>query len=81
VLFDLIRNGRLRLREHQRQTLRLEGDGKLVIATGNETSQLATECPGEQLFCSYMNIWAKERESWKLIGRHVGLIGRRPLQP
>ena len=80
MLFDLIRNGRLRLKSYERRTLRLTEVGDIIVATGNETSRLDSETITDLLFCSYMNVWIRNNDSWKLVARHVGLIGRQPTQ-
>ena len=80
TLLELIRNGRLRLRTYERRTVRVVTVGDIVVATGNETSQLSSELVPDQLFCSYMNIWIKRRGAWKLAARHVGLIERKRAQ-
>ncbi len=78
MLLDLIRHGRLRLKTYQRRTLRLTEVGDIVVATGNETSQLDSDVITDLLFCSYMNVWQRMNGSRKMIARHVGLISRKP---
>ena len=81
LLLELIRSGRLRLRTFERRTARLADTGDLVVATGSETSQLISETLRDELFCSYMNTWARHNGAWKLVGRHVGLIARKKPEP
>jgi ketosteroid isomerase-like protein len=77
ILLDLIRSGRLPLRIYERRTVQVAEIGEFVVATGNETSQLAIEGADDQLLCSYMNVWTKRQDGWKLSARHVGLITRK----
>ena len=81
LLLELIRSGRLRLRTFERRTTKAAGTGDLVVATGSETSQLISERLRDELFCSYMNTWARRNGAWKLVGRHVGLIARKKAGP
>ncbi len=80
MLLDLIRNGRLRLKSYERRTLRFTEVGNMIVTTGNETSQLDSATITDLLFCSYMNVWVRNGDSWQLFARHVGLIGRQPRQ-
>jgi uncharacterized protein DUF4440 len=78
MLLDLIRHGRLRLKTYQRKTMRLAQLGDIVVATGNETSQLDSDVITDFLYCSYMNVWKRAGGELKMIARHVGLISRTP---
>ena len=81
LLLEFIRSGRLRLRTFERRTTKVAGAGDLIVATGSETSQLISERLTDELFCSYMNTWARHNGAWKLVGRHVGLIARKKAAP
>jgi hypothetical protein len=76
LLLGMISDGLLRLKMYSRLTLRAAACGEIVIATGNETSQLAGPASELILYSSYMNTWMRSRDSWELVGRHVGLISR-----
>ena len=76
TLLEMIRGGRLRLRSMERRPVRINVLGDLVIATGNEASQLIAANAAYKMFASYMNVWAKRGGKWQLIARHVGLIER-----
>jgi len=81
LLLEFIRSGRLRLRTFERRTTKVAGAGDLIVATGSETSQLISERLTDELFCSYMNTWARHNGAWKLVGRHVGMIARKKTAP
>ena len=74
TLLGLIANGGLRLRLHRRTTLEVVLDGDRAIAIGNESSQFASSAAGKLMLCSYLNIWKRQADRWRLLGRHVGLI-------
>jgi hypothetical protein len=62
------RAGRLRLLRFERRTVRSSKNEDLVVATGNETSEIAIDPPIGTLFCSYMNVWKRQNGEWKLLG-------------
>jgi hypothetical protein len=76
ILLDMVKSGRLKLRTYERRPVRIEVFGDMVIATGNEVSQLIAGPAEYKLFVSYMNVWAKRGENWQLTARHVGIIER-----
>jgi hypothetical protein len=77
VLLDYIRAGGLRLNRFDRRIERFTLAVDTVITTGNEMSELADSGVGNVLLsCSFMNVWTRRSGAWKLIARHVGLIGR-----
>ncbi|HKV54794.1 MAG TPA: nuclear transport factor 2 family protein [Candidatus Binataceae bacterium] len=79
ILLDLIRMGGLRLRSHIRKTLEVTADGGTAIAIGNERTEFKAEgSSGTILICSYLNVWVRRSEGWRLFGRHVGQIARAP---
>ncbi|HXW85171.1 MAG TPA: nuclear transport factor 2 family protein [Candidatus Binataceae bacterium] len=76
ILLRLIEDGRLRVKRYERSTQRVSMVAPdLAIATGNETSEIATADFG-LIVCSYMNLWGKHSGTWQLCARHVGLIAR-----
>jgi ketosteroid isomerase-like protein len=77
ILLQIIGDGRLRLLSYERLTLRISAHEDVVVVTGNESSELAGVGAGTTLFCSYMNVWRRFGDDWRLFGRHVGLISRR----
>ena len=81
ILLEMIQQGRLRLRSHQRRPLRIATFGKVVVITGNEVSELIGETAEFKLFTSYMNVWMKRRRDWQLVAHHVGLIQRAEPEP
>jgi hypothetical protein len=74
ILLEVIGDGRLRLRSHKRRVVRIATQGDVVVATGNENSEMVGF--DAVLFCSYMNVWVQEAGTWRMLGRHVGLIDR-----
>jgi ketosteroid isomerase-like protein len=77
ILLEMIESGKLRLQSLERRTVRLAMDSDLVVATGNEASQLAAAASRYRFFGSYMNVWRKRQGAWQLIARHVGVIERK----
>ena len=80
ILLQIISDGKLRLRSYERLTLRITARDNVVVATGNESSELDGVGGGTTLFCSYMNLWRQRGDEWELFGRHVGLISRVPVE-
>jgi ketosteroid isomerase-like protein len=80
ILLQIISDGKLRLRSYERLTLRITARENVVVATGNESSELDGVGGGTTLFCSYMNLWRRRGDEWELFGRHVGLISRVPVE-
>ena len=74
ILLQVIGDGRLRLRSHKRRVVRIVTQGDVVVATGNENSEMVGL--DAVLFCSYMNVWVREAGTWRMLGRHVGLMDR-----
>ena len=74
VLLSLIGSGAFRLRSHRRTTLQVIVDGDRALAVGNENSQLEGPMSGTMMLCSYMNVWTRQVDRWRLFGRHVCLI-------
>jgi hypothetical protein len=81
MLLEMFRQGRIRLRTHQRRPVRIATFGKAVVVTGNEVSELISETADFKLFTSYMNVWMKRKRDWQLVARHVGLIQRAQPEP
>ena len=81
ILLEMFRQGRIRLRTHQRRPVRIATFGKAVVVTGNEVSELISETADFKLFTSYMNVWMKRKKDWQLVARHVGLIQRARPEP
>jgi ketosteroid isomerase-like protein len=81
ILLDMIKEGRLRLRTHERRPVRFSTFGDIVVVTGNEVSELVSETADFKLFTSYMNVWKKRKRNWQLVARHVGLIQRLKPEP
>jgi Domain of unknown function (DUF4440) len=77
TLLGLLRKGGLRLQSHSRKTQEVSVDDQIAIAIGNERSELvAGGSPGTIFICSYLNVWIRRSDGWKLMGRHVGQIAR-----
>jgi hypothetical protein len=76
ILLEMIKSGRLKLRTYERRPVSIVTFGDLVVATGNEVSQLVAGSAMIKTFVSYMNVWTKRTGSWQLLARHVGLIQR-----
>lgn len=81
ILLEMIKNGRLKLRTYERRPVRIVSIGDLVVATGNEVSQLVGNTAVFKTFVSYMNVWTKRDGNWQLVARHVGLIQREKPEP
>ena len=77
TLLNLIKTGGLRLRTHLRQTLQVVVEGHVAMAIGSETSEFEMRA-GEPITCSYLNVWARRFDGWKLIARHVAQRTRVP---
>jgi hypothetical protein len=83
ILLEMVKSGRLKLRIYERRPVRITTLGEMVIATGNEVSQLIGNTAEYKMFVSYMNVWAMRAGNWRLVARHVGMIEREkpvPLQ-
>ena len=76
VLLEMIEKGMLRLRSFERRTVRVTLVGDIVVATGNEVSQLIGPKNDFKSFVSYMNVWIRRAGNWQLVGRHLGQIDR-----
>jgi hypothetical protein len=81
ILLDLIKSGRLKLNSYERRPVSIVTFGDLVVATGNEVSQLVAGTAMIKTFVSYMNVWTKRSGNWQLLARHVGLIQREKPEP
>ena len=81
ILLEMIKSGRLKLRSYERRPVSIVTFGDLVVATGNEVSQLVAGTAMIKTFVSYMNVWTKRTGSWQLLARHVGLIQREKPEP
>ena len=81
ILLEMIQQGRLRLRAHERRPVRIATFDNIVVVTGNEVSELISETAELKLFTSYMNVWMKRKSDWQLVARHVGLIQRANPEP
>jgi Domain of unknown function (DUF4440) len=81
ILLEMIKSGRLKLRTYERRPVSIVTFGDLVVATGNEVSQLVAGSAMIKTFVSYMNVWTKRSGSWQLLARHVGLIQREKPEP
>ena len=81
ILLEMIKSGRLKLRTYERRPVSIVNFGDLVVATGNEVSQLVAGSAMIKTFVSYMNVWTKRSGNWQLLARHVGLIQREKPEP
>ena len=81
ILLEMIKSGRLKLNSYERRPVSIVTFGDLVVATGNEVSQLVAGSAMIKTFVSYMNVWTKRTGSWQLLARHVGLIQREKAEP
>jgi len=81
ILLEMIKSGRLKLSTYERRPVSIVNFGDLVVATGNEVSQLVAGSAMIKTFVSYMNVWTKRTGSWQLLARHVGLIQREKPEP
>jgi hypothetical protein len=81
ILLEMIKSGRLKLSTYERRPVSIVNFGDLVVATGNEVSQLVAGSAMIKTFVSYMNVWTKRSGNWQLLARHVGLIQREKPEP
>ncbi|MGH8337707.1 MAG: nuclear transport factor 2 family protein [Gammaproteobacteria bacterium] len=84
ALLGLFASGAFRMRSHRRTTLQVIVDGDRALAIGNENTQLEGPTAGGMMLCSYMNLWTRQADRWRLFGRHIGLITLKkddPAQP
>ena len=81
ILLEMIKSGRLKLNSYERRPVSIVNFGDLVVATGNEVSQLVAGTAMIKTFVSYMNVWTKRSGNWQLLARHVGLIQREKPEP
>ena len=81
ILLEMIKSGRLKLNSYERRPVSIVTFGDLVVATGNEVSQLVAGTATIKTFVSYMNVWTKRSGNWQLLARHVGLIQREKPEP
>ena len=81
ILLEMIKSGRLKLNSYERRPVSIVTFGDLVVATGNEVSQLVAGTAMIKTFVSYMNVWTKRNGNWQLLARHVGLIQREKPEP
>jgi hypothetical protein len=73
-LLDYIKKGGLRLKSHSRRTLEIVFDGNEAISIGLENSEMEVAGAGTRLRCSYMNVWTRRADGWKLRARYVGEV-------
>jgi Domain of unknown function (DUF4440) len=76
VLLGYIKKGGLRLKSHKRRTLKIVFDRNEAISIGLEDSEMDDRRAGTRLSCSYMNVWMRRADGWKLRARYVGRISR-----
>jgi len=81
ILLEMIKNGLIKLRSHERRPVRITALGDLVVTTGNEVSQVIGETAEFKVFVSYMNVWTRRDGNWQLLARHIGVIERVGPQP
>jgi hypothetical protein len=81
VLLDFMRKGGLRLKSHARRTLDVMFDSDKAVSIGTENSEMEGLGAGTLLLCSYMNVWVRREEGWKLLARYVGRVSRAPIDP
>jgi hypothetical protein len=79
ILLDYMRSGGMRLKFHKRRTLEVVLDGDKAITIGTENTELDGADAGTLLLCSYMNVWTRRPEGWKLLARYVGRVSRTPV--
>jgi Domain of unknown function (DUF4440) len=75
VLLDYMRKGGLRLKSHKRRTVKVVFDRNEAISIGLEDSEMEVGGAGTRLSCSYMNVWTRREDGWKLRARYVGRVG------
>jgi ketosteroid isomerase-like protein len=78
TLLDYMKKGGLRLKSHKRRTIDVVFDGDKAVSIGVENSEMEGTGAGTLLLCSYMNVWTKRIDGWKLLARYVGRVSRTP---
>jgi len=78
TLLDYMKKGGLRLKSHKRHTIDVVSDGDKAVSIGVENSEMESTAAGTLLLCSYMNVWARRIDGWKLLARYVGRVSRTP---
>jgi Domain of unknown function (DUF4440) len=76
VLLDYMAAGGLRLKSHKRQTIEVVFDGDKAVSIGLENSEMEGISTGILWLCSYMNVWTRRIDGWKLLARYVGRVSR-----
>ena len=72
-----LKSGQVRFKSFERKISRMTVEGDVVIATGNESIAPANgPDEGKIVYCSYMNVWIRRGEGWRLLGRQVAVIAR-----
>ena len=79
TLLGFVASGGLRLKSHKRRTLEVVFDGDKAISIGVENSEMMGAGAGMLLLCSYMNVWTRRADGWKLLARYVGRVSRAPV--
>ena len=80
VLLEYIKKGGLRLKSHTRRTVQVVFDRDEAISIGLENSEIAGAGTGTLLLCSYMNVWTRRADGWKLRARYVGRVSGTPAE-
>jgi len=78
LLLDYMKKGSLRLKSHSRRTVEVVFDGNEAISIGIENSEMDGAGAGILLMCSYMNVWTRRADGWKLRARYVGRVSGTP---
>lgn len=78
-----LRSGRLRYTSFTRLTMQVRSlSDDVVVTTGSEAViPAAGPDAAMAVFCSYMNVWAKENGTWRLAARHVAVMTKSETDP
>ncbi len=78
-----LRSGRLRYTSFTRLTMQARSlSDDVVVTTGSEAViPAAGPDAAMAVFCSYMNVWAREDGTWRLAARHVAVMTKSETDP
>lgn len=78
-----LRSGRLRYTSFTRLTMQARSLGDDVVVTTGSEAVIPAGGPDAAMtvFCSYMNVWAREHGAWKLAARHVAVMTKSETDP
>ena|SRR5689334_9970280 len=78
-----MRGGRLRYTSFTRLTMQVRKLGDHTVVTSGSEAVVPAVGPdiAMAVFCSFMNVWVRERDDWKLAARHVAVMTKSQTDP